>query len=54
MQNTSCEMSDWMNHNLESRLLGEISVISDMQMTAAYGRKGRGTEEPLNESEREE
>ena len=32
MQNTSCEMPDWMNHKLESRLLGEISTTSDMQM----------------------
>ena len=23
----------WMKHKLESRLLGEISIISDMQMT---------------------
>ena len=33
MQNTSCEMLDWMKHRLESRLPGEISVTSDMQMT---------------------
>ena len=33
IQNTSCEMSGWMNHKLESRLLGEISITSDMQMT---------------------
>ena len=26
------EMPDWMDHNLESRLLGEISTTSDMQM----------------------
>ena len=26
-------MPDWMKHKLESRLLGEISVTSDMQMT---------------------
>ena len=25
-------MSNWMNHKLESRLPGEISTISDMQM----------------------
>ena len=31
MQSTSCEMPDWMKHRLESRLLGEISVTSDMQ-----------------------
>ena len=32
MQSTSCEMPGWMNHKLESRLPGEISVTSDMQM----------------------
>ena len=32
-QGTSCEMPDWMNLKLESRLPGEISVTSDMQMT---------------------
>ena len=26
MQSTSCEMLGWMNHKLESRLLGEISI----------------------------
>ena len=33
MQNTSYEMLGWMKHKLESRLLGEISITSDMQMT---------------------
>ena len=33
MQSTSCEMLDWMKHKLESRLLGEISITSGMQMT---------------------
>ena len=32
MQNTSCKMLCWMNHKLESRLPGEISTTSDMQM----------------------
>ena len=32
MKSTSCEMPDWMNHRLESRVLGEISTTSDMQM----------------------
>ena len=32
MQSTLCEMSSWMNDMLESRLLGEISTTSDMQM----------------------
>jgi len=54
MQSTSYEMLDWMKHKLESRLLGEISINSDMQMTPPYGRKWRGTEEPLDKSERGE
>ena len=33
MQSTSCEMLGWKKHKLESRLLGEISTTSDMQMT---------------------
>ena len=33
MQSTSWEMPGRMNHKLESRLLGEISITSDMQMT---------------------
>ena len=33
MQNTSWETLDWLKHNLESRLLGEISITSDTQMT---------------------
>ena len=32
MQNISCEMPDWMNPKLESRLPGEIPTTSDMQM----------------------
>ena len=39
---------------LESRLPGEISITSDMQMTPPYGRKRRGSEEPLDERERGE
>ena len=30
MQSTSCGMPGWMKHKLESRLLGEISITSDM------------------------
>ena len=33
VQSTSWESLSWMNHRLESRLLGEISTTSDMQMT---------------------
>ena len=32
MQSTSCEMLGWMNHKLESKLSGEISITSDMHM----------------------
>ena len=32
MQSTSCEMPSWMNHKLESRLMGEVSTTSDMQI----------------------
>ena len=51
MQSTSCKMPEWMKHKLESSLLGEISIISDMQMAPPYVRKRR-TKEPLDESER--
>ena len=34
MESTSWEMLDWMNHKLESRCLGEISITSDKQMTS--------------------
>ena len=54
MQSTSWETLDWMKHKLESRLLGEISITSDMQMTSPYGRKWRRTKELLDESERGE
>ena len=33
MQSTSREMLDWKKQKLESRLPGEISITSDMQMT---------------------
>ena len=33
MQSTSCKIPGWMKHKLESRLLGEISITSDTQMT---------------------
>ena len=38
-QSTSCEMPGWMNHKLESRLLGDISITSDMQMTPPLWQK---------------
>ena len=54
MQSTSWETLGWKKHKLESRLLGEISITSDIQMTHLYGRKWRRTKEPLDESERGE
>ena len=54
MQSISCEMPGCMKLKLESRLPGEISITSYMQMTPSYGRKPRGTKEPLDESERGE
>ena len=33
MQSTLWEMPGWMKHKLESRLLGEISIASERQMT---------------------
>ena len=41
MQSTSCETQGWMNHKLESRLPGEISITSDMQMTAPFWQKAK-------------
>ena len=39
MPSTSCEMPAWMNHKLESRLPGEISKTSHMQIFHSNGRK---------------
>ena len=39
MQSPSCEMPGWMKHKLESRLPGEISTTSDMQMTLSLWQK---------------
>ena len=41
MQSTSYEMPGWMKHKLESRLPGEISVTSDMQMTPPLWQKAK-------------
>ena len=34
MQSISCEMPGWMKLKLESRLLGEVSITSDTQISA--------------------
>ena len=39
MQRTSFKMPGWMKNKLESRLLGEISITSDMQMTPPFYQK---------------
>ena len=39
MQSTSCEMPGWMKLKLESRLPGEISITSDMQITSPSWQK---------------
>ena len=39
MQSTSWETLGWMKHKLESRLPGEISITSDMQMTPPLWQK---------------
>ena len=54
MQSTSCAMLGWMNHKLESRLPGEISKPSDMQMLPLYWQKVKRIKEPLDEGERGE
>ena len=41
MQSTSCKMPSWMNHRLELRLLGDISIISDMQMIPPLWQKAK-------------
>ena len=41
MQSTSYEIPGWIKHKLESRLLGEISITSDMQMTPPLWQKAK-------------
>ena len=36
---SACEMPDWMKQKLELRLQGEISIISDIQLTHSYDIK---------------
>ena len=39
MQSTSCKILGWMKHKLESKVLGEISITSDTQMTPPSWQK---------------
>jgi len=41
MQSTSRDMLGRMKHKLESRLQGEISITSDMQMTQPLQQKAK-------------
>ena len=50
MQSTLCEVPGWMKHKLELRFPGEISIISDMQITLTLITESK---ELLDESERE-
>ena len=44
IQSTSCKMPGWMKHKLESRLWGEISITSDMQVTPPLWQKAKEEE----------
>ena len=59
MQSISRKMPGWMKHKLESRLLEEISKPQKYRCHPVFvflpdGKKQRGTEEHLDESERGE
>ena len=52
MQRTSYKMPGWIKHKVESTLPGETSITSVRRWQHSYGRKRRGTKQPLDESER--
>ena len=54
MQSTSCEMPHSLNHKLESRVPGEISTTSDMQMIPHSWQTMKKMKESLDKSERGE
>ena len=41
MQSTSCEMPGWIKLNVESRLLGEISITSEIQIMLLLWQKAK-------------
>ena len=49
MHSTSCEISGWMKHKLESKLPGETSITLDTQMIPPLWQKLKRSEEPLDE-----
>ena len=54
MQSISGEMLGWMKHKLESRLQGEISVTSGMQMIPPLWQKAKRNLRAFDERERGE
>ena len=54
MQSTSWETLDWKKHKLESRLLGGISITSDMQMTSPLRQKVKRDYKSLSMKVKEE
>ena len=54
MQSTSCKMLVWMKHKLKSRLPGEITITSDMQMIPLLWKKAKRNKEPSDEAKRGE
>ena len=50
MQSTAGEMLACMKHKLESKLLGEMSITSDTQMTPLLWQKAKKNTEPLDKS----
>ena len=53
-QSTSYKILGWIKHKLESRLAGEISITSDMQMIPPLWQKTNRNLRPFDESERGE
>ena len=53
MQSTSWETLGWMKHKLESRLLGETSLTSDMQMTPTLMAESEGLKSLLMKVKKE-
>ena len=51
MQSTSGQTLDWKKHKLESRLLGEISITSYMQMTPSLWQKVKRKKKKESEEE---
>ena len=41
MRSTSCEMPGWVKYKMESKLPGELSITSDMQMTPPLWQKAK-------------